>query len=192
MKKLTFITGNTHKAEQYERLLDVPMVHQKIDLDEIQSVDFTEVARPKINQAYEAVQCPVIIDDFGFCLEGLDDLPGPFTKFFVQSEDSLEKLCRIADTLASRRAKIVGVIAYKDADRTEIFVRELQGQVSQHPRGAQGIATDFIFEPDGYDGKTRAELDIDLYDEVYCKVRPFSEVRQFLESIIQRKDRAIV
>jgi non-canonical purine NTP pyrophosphatase (RdgB/HAM1 family) len=192
MKKLTFITGNTHKAEQYERLLDVPMVHQKIDLDEIQSVDFTEVARHKINQAYEAVQCPVIIDDFGFCLEGLDDLPGPFTKFFVQSEDSLEKLCRIADTLASRRAKIVGVIAYKDADRTEIFVRELQGQVSQHPRGAQGIATDFIFEPDGYDGKTRAELDIDLYDEVYCKVRPFSEVRQFLESIIQRKDRAIV
>ena len=51
MKKLTFITGNTHKAEQYERLLDVPMVHQKIDLDEIQSVDFTEVARHKINQA---------------------------------------------------------------------------------------------------------------------------------------------
>ena len=183
MSKITFITGNAHKAEQYEKLLGVPMTHQKIDIDEIQSADPAEVARRKVEMAYEIIKKPVIVDDFSFCMEDLNNLPGPFTKFFVASEDSLEKLCRIADTLESRRANLVGVIAYKDAERTEVFVNKLPGAVAMQPRGSRGIATDFIFEPDGYDGLTRAELDEKEYDEVYVKVRPILVVREFLKSI---------
>lgn len=184
MTQLTFITGNPHKAAQYEKLLGVPMTHRKIDLDEIQSVDFAEVARHKIEQAYAAVQSPVIIDDFGFCMDGLDNLPGPFTKFFVKAGDSLEKLCRIADTLETREASAVCVIAYKDAEHTKVFIKKLKGHVATHPRGGGiGIATDLIFEPEGYGGKTRAELSEAEYDEVYLKIRPIVEMREFLESL---------
>lgn len=178
--KLTFITGNQHKAEHYARLLGVPLAHQKINLDEIQSADIAEVARHKIDQAYAAVGVPVIIDDFGFGIDALNGLPGPFTKFFVEPEDGLEKLCRITDSLDSRAAKVVCAIAYKDAIQTKIFVRELRGTVSDRPRGTLGIATDMIFEPEGYGGRTRSELSQAEYDEVYLKVRPVDELRVFL------------
>lgn len=180
--QLTFITGNPHKAMQYEKLLGIAMTHTKVDLEEIQSTDFEEVARHKIEAAYKIVQGPVMIDDFGFCIDDFDNLPGPFTKFFIQSEDSLEKLCRIADVMESRRASVVTTIAYKDAERTKIFMKRLPGNVALQPRGSRGIATDYIFEPDGYDGKTRAELSEAQYDEVYLKVRPISELRAYLLS----------
>lgn len=181
MTKLTFITGNPHKAEMYSRLLDYDLEHQKIDLIEIQSRSIEEVALHKINQAYEAVGRPVIIDDFGFCMEGLDNLPGPFTKFFADSEAGLAKLCRIADILPNRRAKVVCAIAYQDSQGSRVFVGELLGEVADQPRGDIGIDTDRIFMPDGYHGKTRAELTSDDYDQVYLDVRPVNELKKFLD-----------
>ena len=180
---LTFITGNQHKADHYARLLGYELAHQKLDLDEIQASSVEEVARHKIEQAYDIVKQPVIIDDFGFCITELNDLPGPFTKFFVQPDDGLEKLCRITDALPSRRAKVVCAIAYKDAQHTKVFVRELHGTVADHPRGTLGIDTDLIFAPDGYGGKTRSELNPEEYDEVYLKVRPAEELKAFLQSL---------
>ncbi len=180
MTKLTFVTGNQHKADQYARLLGMPLAHQKINLDEIQSASIEEVARHKIDQAYAVAGVPVIIDDFGFGIDELNGLPGPFTKFFVEPTDGLEKLCRITDSLDSRAAKVVCAIAYKDAHETKIFVKELVGTVARHPRGTLGIATDMIFEPAGYGGRTRAELTQAEYDEVYLGVRPVEELRAFL------------
>ncbi len=177
------MTGNQHKADQYARLLDMDLAHQKVDLDEIQSADIREVALHKINQAYEKINQPVIIDDFGFCIEALNDLPGPFTKYFVTPSDGLEKLCRITDVLKSRNAKIQCALAYKDDERTEVFVGELPGKVSDQPRGQLGIDTDMIFEPEGYGGRTRAELNQREYDEVYLKVRPIAELREFLATL---------
>ncbi len=178
--KLTFITGNQHKADSYARLLGMPLAHRKVDLDEIQSADFVEVARHKIDQAYAEVGTPVIIDDFGFCIDALNGLPGPFTKFFVEPADGVEKLCRIADVLESRAAKVVCAIAYKDSEQTRVFVKELHGAVADTPRGTLGIATDMIFEPEGYGGRTRSELSQSEYDEVYLQVRPINELRDFL------------
>lgn len=183
MQTPVFITGNQHKADQYAKLLEIELEHRKFDLDEIQSADFEEVARHKIEQAYVIAQCPVIIDDFGFCIEELNDLPGPFTKFFVAPVDGLEKLCRITDVLPTRRAKVVCALAYKDANHTKVFIKELSGTVSNEPRGTLGIATDMIFEPDGYGGKTRAELSEKEYDDVYLKVRPIDELKAFLKTL---------
>ena len=183
MNRITFITGNPHKAEQYAKLLGLPIVHQKIDLDEIQSTDFFEVALRKVEQAYDRIKRPVIVDDFGFCLEDYDNLPGPFTKFFVGSEENLEKMCRIADGLKSRRASVVSTIAYKDADRTEVFINRIYGQVADHPRGNLGLGTDRIFEPDGYGGLTRSELSEEKYDEVYLKLRPIVQMRRLMTEL---------
>lgn len=181
MGNITFITGNQHKAEMYAKLLGRPIDHQKLDLDEIQSEDFVEVATHKVEQAYDIIQKPVFVDDFGLAIDDLYRLPGPFTKFFASPNERLQNLCDIAGTLPSRRAKVVSVLAYKDAEHLEVFVRELAGSVATEPRGDRGIATDKIFEPDGYGGLTRAELDEAAYDEVYLKVRPISEFINFLD-----------
>jgi inosine/xanthosine triphosphate pyrophosphatase family protein len=45
MDEVTFITGNKHKAEYLQRLLGIDVAHQKIELDEIQSIDLDEIVK---------------------------------------------------------------------------------------------------------------------------------------------------
>lgn len=176
---LTFVTGNAHKAEKTSLLIGRPLQHQKLDLDEIQTMDLTKLVEHKVRQAYELIKSPVIVDDFGFCLGALYDLPGPFTKFFVEPEGGDEKLCRIADILNDRSASIVSVVGYFDGKSLEIFEGTFYGKISDHPKGKNGIGTDRIFIPDGYN-KTRAQMDDKEYNEFYEKFRPFDKLRDFL------------
>ncbi len=180
MTDITFVTGNQHKADMMAKLMGRPLRHEKINLDELQTTDIPSLTLHKVEQAYEILQRPVLVDDFGFCIEALNDLPGPFTKFFVQPDDGLKKLCRIVGALESRSAKIVSVLAYKDSQVTKLFTGSLTGTVARQPRGTLGIATDYIFEPTGYGGRTRAELSSKEFDEVYATVRPITQLLTFL------------
>lgn len=179
-----FITGNTHKAEHIQKLLGIPLEHQALDLDEIQSIHPEEVIEHKVRQAYEAVNRPVFVDDFSFWFDELDGLPGPFIKFFIGSQEKLEKLCRLADGLSSRRVTARAYFGYYDGEEVTILYGEIKGFITQHPRGDAdyAIATDFVFAVDGYDGKTRGELSHEDYDEVYSAVRAVDRVRSFLIS----------
>lgn len=182
MKGVVFVTGNQHKADYVARLLDMPIDHQKLDLDEIQSVDSAVVGAYKARQAYKLIGRPVLIDDFGMAFEALDGLPGPFIKFFIEINDGLEKLCRLLDPFESRAATAICTMAYCDENGLKVFRRNVEGVIVDHPRGSLGIGTDSIFAPLGYDGRTRAELSQKEYNEVYMKVRPIEEVKQFLMS----------
>ncbi len=177
-----FATGNPHKAEQFERLVGVPIEHQALELDEIQSSNPEEVIEHKVRQAYAIAQRPVFVDDFSFWFDELNGLPGPFIKFFIQGEDALEKLCRIADGLPSRRVTARAYFGYYDGDEVTILYGELKGEIVDHPKGdaPYGIGTDFVFSVDGTNGKTRSELDRELYDEIYSVLRATDRVTQFL------------
>ncbi|WP_289444802.1 non-canonical purine NTP pyrophosphatase, partial [Klebsiella pneumoniae] len=70
---------------------------------------------------------------------------------------------------------------FYDGENLEVFRGEVRGEVAKYPRGELGIGTDSIFVPEGYGGRTRAELGQDEYDEVYAKVRPIEAVRKYLK-----------
>lgn len=181
---LTFVTGNPHKAEKAARLLGRPLEHRKVELDEIQTVDLVELVEHKVRQAYAAIGSPVMVDDFGFGFTALNGLPGPFTKFFIESENGDEKMCRMIDSFNDRSAVVTCAIGYYDGTTLKVFQKSLHGTTADHSRGSNGIATDRIFIPDGYD-VTRAELNDEDYDKVYVAVRPYDELRAFLESYEQ-------
>lgn len=181
-QKPLFITGNSHKAEHIQNLLGIPIDHKKLDIDEIQSQYPEEVIEHKVRQAYEVVQRPVFVDDFSFWFDELDDLPGTFIKFFVKDNAAIEKLCRLADGLASRRVTARAYTGYFDGEKVQIVHGELKGDITMHPRGNAdyAIATDFVFAVDGYGGKTRAELSRKDYEAVYERVRAVNKVRKML------------
>ncbi len=183
MKDIVFVTGNQHKADLLSRLLGFPVSHQKANVEEIQAVDIADVGEHKARRAYEIIQKPVLIDDFGTYFDALDGLPGAFTKFFVDANDGLEMMCRMIDSFETRAARATSVMVYYDGMQMKVFRGEIRGTIAEHPRGSRGIGTDMIFEPDGYAGRTRAELGEEEYDEVYLQVRPIAAVRQFLESL---------
>lgn len=178
---ITFATGNQHKADKTSELLGIPLSHQKIDLDEIQTLDIVELATHKVIQAYEKIKSPVIVDDYGLYFNALSGLPGPFVKFFIEADDGLEKMCRMIDPFNNRQAYTMCVMAFYDGEVLKVFEKKMPGSISVHPMGTNGIHTDEIFIPEGLD-KTRAQLDDTEYNEIYVKVRPLEELKSFLEN----------
>lgn len=178
-----FITGNIHKVHMLDKLLGLKLTHNSLDLEEIQAADPAVVIRHKAIEAFEAMRVPVLVDDASLGFDALHGLPGPFIKHFVTVKDGQELLCRMADGLSSRRATAQVHFALYDGNNMQVLHGEVHGTIAQHPKGNGGFAYgwDAIFCPDGYNGKTRAELDEAQYDAVYRKVRPIAELRKLLE-----------
>lgn len=177
-----FITGNQHKADYLAKLLDIGLDHQKVELDELQSVDLHGIVAHKAKQAYEIIDRPVLVEDVALDFAALDGLPGPFVKFFVEADNGLENMCRMLDGFADRRAVARCAFAYYDGERLEIIAGQLGGMIADAPRGNGGFGWDKIFCPDGYGGRTRAELTEAENEATYQIIKPFAALRDFLHS----------
>lgn len=179
MQKLTFITGNQNKADYLSRYLGFPVEHTKIDLDEIQSLDLKQIVEHKVKQAYEKVQGPVIVEDVSLEFEALGRLPGPFIRFFVD-EVPFDVICSMLDGKI-RNATARCVFGYYDGQKIKLFEGKLDGKIAETPAGENGYGWDKIFIPDGYTA-TRAELSEEDDRKTYLQMKPFADLKQFLEN----------
>lgn len=179
-----FITGNPNKAKHYGKLLGIKFAHRALDLIEIQSANSEEIIEHKVRQAYDIVKRPVFVDDYSFVLDDLNGLPGPFIKYFIEADDGLEKVCRMADGLKSRNATTRGYFAYFDGSNVTIIHGGVTGKVAKHPKGdlkhAYGAAP--IFCADGYGGRTNAELTEVEYENLYRQSRNVDSIKEFLQN----------
>ena len=178
MKTVIFITGNQSKADYLAKYLGHPVQHQKVDLDEIQSLELRDIVEHKVKQAYEIVKAPVLVEDVSFEYKALGRLPGTFIKFFVEEVDP-ETLCRLVDGM-DRTAIGRCMFGYYDGEEFQTFAGELRGVIAEHPAGENGFGWDRIFVPEGYD-VTRAQLDDTEYEKVYRIIRPLEELKDFLQ-----------
>jgi non-canonical purine NTP pyrophosphatase (RdgB/HAM1 family) len=175
----TFITGNPNKAAKFSEYIGIDVPHHAADLDEIQTTDQHELIEHKARQAYNILQKPVLVEDVFLTFEALGDLPGPFVKFFVNS--GLENMCRMLDGFENRRARAACLYGYFDGHRMEFFSGYIDGTVPMSPRGSDGYGFDPVFEPDGFEGKTAAELSDDDYARFSRQVKPYDAVGLFLK-----------
>lgn len=181
MRKPVYITGNKHKASYLARLLGVDLEYRKLDLDEIQSANAETVVEHKVRQAYDILQCPVLVEDTCMGYDALDGLPGPFIKFFIEQDNGAERLCRIGDGLDTRDATASVIFGYYDGEQVVFFHGSIHGKIADHPAEMKrGFGWDSIFIPDGYDGRCRSLLSADEYDELYEAIKPIAAVRAFL------------
>jgi non-canonical purine NTP pyrophosphatase (RdgB/HAM1 family) len=177
--KITFITGNQSKADYLQKYLGFPVEHHKLDLEEIQSLDLHEIVEHKVRQAYQTLKTPVLVEDVSLEFEALGRLPGTFIKFFLQ-EMSFEIICSLLDN-KNRKAKSRCVFGYFDGEHLELFEGELAGEIADKPSGENGFGWDKIFIPDGYD-VTRASLSEEDDRKTYLQIKPFAQLKTFLES----------
>ena len=85
---ITFVTGNPHKASavlKYTEPFGVKVVHRTLPLVEPQADTIEDVALSKARQAYQQCGGPVLVEDGGFCIDGLSSFPGPYTKYVMQT-----------------------------------------------------------------------------------------------------------
>lgn len=183
MTKLpVFITGNQSKADYLSRQLGVELAHQKIELDEIQSIDLHLVVAHKLRQAYEVCQAPVLVEDVSLVFTALGELPGPYIKWFVEYAGE-EACCKMLDGFDDRTATIRCTFGYYDGAKMEFFDSESHGRISDAPRGENGFGFDMFFINDGYE-ITRAEMTQQENEHTYATImKPFGQVREFIGTL---------
>lgn len=177
-QKPVFITGNQSKADYLARHLGIDIDHQKVELDELQSLDLHTIIEHKARQAYGIVKRPVLVEDVSLEFKALGQLPGTFIKFFVENS-GLEACCRMLDGFSDRSATARCTFGYYDGTHMQLFDGALSGKIAQAPRGENGFGWDQIFIPDGY-AITRAEMNSQDDEKTYTTIKPFAELREFL------------
>jgi non-canonical purine NTP pyrophosphatase (RdgB/HAM1 family) len=179
MAEVTFITGNQKKAEYLAKYLGFPVEHQKVDVDEIQSLDLEKVVRHKVRQAYAVIGKPVIVEDVSLEFKALGKLPGTFIKWFI-AELGFEKLCRLVDG-KERGARARCIFGYYDGSEERYFEGGMDGAIAEHPGADNGYGWDMIFIPKGYQ-TVRSELNEADDRTTYLQIKPLEAVKKFLET----------
>lgn len=182
MNKVTFITGNQGKADFLAKYLGLEIAHQKVDVDEIQSLDLNVISEHKARQAYEVIGSPVLVEDVGLKFKALGNLPGPFIKWF-ELELGLDGICKLVNRLDSREA--IGCISfcYFDGNQPKFFNGQIEGMIAEEPRGSNNFGWDPIFVPKGAE-KTLAEMDDEETNKYSLRTTTvYPQIKEFLEKL---------
>lgn len=177
---ITFITGNQHKADYLAKWLDMPIRHQKIDLDELQSLDLREIAAHKAHQAYDKIQTTVLVEDGALTFLAMGRLPGPLVKWFIE-EIGNDGLCKMVSNFEDRSAVATLCYALFDGKELHFFEGSVHGKVSEQPRGDNGFGWNPIFIPNGSD-KTYAEMTDDELKPFSFRAQAIQKLAEFLKN----------
>jgi non-canonical purine NTP pyrophosphatase (RdgB/HAM1 family) len=180
---LVFATSNPDKAREASRLLGRELPAKAVDVPEIQSLSFEEVARAKALAASAALGLPVIVEDSGLAMAAWGGFPGPFTKWITMKSLGHDGLAQMLDPFGDRRATAVAVVAIARPGSYDVLVArgETSGKIAFASRGENGFGWDVIFVPDG-ETRTFAEMRDDEKDALSHRARAFAALKAKLEA----------
>lgn len=156
METLTFVTGNKAKAKQLTLHLDRSVVHENLDVPEMQSLEVEEVATQKAQWAFERLGKPVLVEDTALAFNALGGLPGPLVKWFLVALEN-KGMTQLLAGYDDRSAVAEVCFAYCDGSITKTFKNTVHGSIADSPRGEHGFGWDPIFIPEGHT-KTWGEM----------------------------------
>lgn len=174
MKRLLVATRNRGKLKEIQAALQglVDEVLCSADLPDLpetveDGATFVDNALKKAREASQFSDLPVLADDSGLVVEGLNGRPGVFSARFAgpDADDAannrklLEELALLPS--ASRAAAFVCVMAFVHPDGTEqTFQGRVEGRILDGLRGEGGFGYDPLFLVDGFH-QTMAELSLE-------------------------------
>ena len=152
MKKITYVTGNWAKIKSARQLLEplgFEIDNVKMETTEIQADTVEEIAMHSAKEASETLKCDVLKNDTGFCVEALNNFPGPYAKYVDQTvgEDAILKLLEGEE---NRKAYFIESVAYCEYGKEPVVFNSItKGTIAKEKYGQYGWSWDFIFIPDG-------------------------------------------
>lgn len=146
-------------------------------------------ARIKARAAVEATGLPVLADDSGITVDGLDGAPGVQTADWAetpQGRDFMQAMRRTWDELKARgvpeprRAQFRATLLVMWPDlHEEVFEGIAPGRLVWPPRGQLGHGYDPIFVPDGHD-RTYAEMSAEEKNAISHRAEAFRKLEAVL------------
>lgn len=179
--EITYITSNPNKAKQLSWHLGFPVIHQSLDLPEIQSLSIDEVVQQKAKTAYELIGKPVLIEDYSLVCNALGKLPGPLVKWFIL-EIGTSGICKLLDGYTDRSAVATSASCLYDGATFHIFKGKTAGTIASQPRGKEVFGTDTIFIPQGQE-KTWSEMTKDEQLATSIRRKALKQLEKYLHQV---------
>lgn len=186
-KTLTFVTGNANKLKEFQAILcgdngkvgAWTITNQGLDLDELQG-SIEEVATHKAKQAADIVGGPVVVEDTCLGFNAMNNLPGPYVKWFVK----LIGLTGLVDMLYKfddKSANAITTVGYCEGpgNPVQLFQGITTGTIVDS-RGPTDFGWDLVFQPDGFE-ETYAEMRKTTKNEISQRLKALAKFRVFLE-----------
>lgn len=171
------ITGNANKFKETAQF--IPNLEQlDIDLTEIQSLDPKEIIKHKLQEATKVHKGEFLVEDTSFYMECLNDLPGPYIKWFEKSI-GLAKIYEIAKAFNNFEAKVVITFGYMDKNKNTHYFEATRNGTIVYPRGNNGFGWDPIFVPEGHT-KTHAEMSKEELKQIKLRGEAAQKVHEHL------------
>ena len=171
--RLVVASANPDKAKEIvavlSEALDVELVPRPADVPEVIEDGDTllDNARLKAQALMKATGAAAVADDTGLEVDALGGAPGIYAARYAGEDatyaDNVAKVLRelgaLDDGGGERRArfKTVALVAFPDG--SELWAEGvINGTIARAPHGDQGFGYDPIFEPEGADGRTFAQM----------------------------------
>jgi len=181
---LRIVTRNAHKFEEAKEILEnfgIEATQVKVPTLEIQSESLEEIARFRAQSINGKVEPPFATEDAGLFIRALGGFPGPFSSFVFKTIGCEGILKLLEGIEKGREAKFVSVVALLDRQgEVRIFKGELRGKISTEMRGTGGFGFDPIFIPEGFEGRTLAELGVKIKNKISHRAKSFSELARWI------------
>ena len=178
-KHLKFVTGNPNKLREAQEILGIDLEQQALDhLHEIQTVDVRELVEHKAEQAWQELQCPVMVEDSGLILTAWNGLPGALVKWFEKSV-GCEGMLKMLQAFDNREAFAQCLVAVHDGEKIHVAEGKVRGAIATELRGENGFGWDVLFIPEG-DTRTYAEMSADEKNAISHRRQAFAALKEML------------
>ena len=176
-----FVTGNPNKAKEAGDILGIPLEQVEVaDLFEIQTQDLYELVSHKAQQAYDALRCPILVEDSGLVFHAWKGLPGALVKWF-ETTVGCEGMLKMLQSFDNRRARAICCLAIHDGKNIQVVRGEVEGTIANEIRGGNGFGWDVLFIPKGHE-KTYAEMSSTEKNAISHRKRALERLKALLLS----------
>lgn len=200
--KLLFATANKNKLREAAEILgDMVQVISPSELNI--NADVEEIGETlqdnsilKARTLYDLSGLDCFADDTGLEVEVLNGAPGVLTARYAACfpggalpHDSEANMNRLLEELSeystpeSRRARFRTVITLIYEGRQHCFEGIVSGTIAQRKAGNGGFGYDPIFIPDGFGGRTMAEISEDEKNAISHRGRALRAMAEFLSTV---------
>ncbi|KGJ09465.1 RdgB/HAM1 family non-canonical purine NTP pyrophosphatase [Paracoccus sphaerophysae] len=194
-RKLLVATHNAGKLEEMRQMfapLGVEVVGAAdfgLPEPEETETSFAGNARIKARSAMELSGLPVLADDSGITVDGLDGAPGVYTADWAETPDGrdfMQAMRRTWEELEARgvpdprtaQFRATLLMMWPDGHE-ELFEGIAPGRLVWPPRGVAGHGYDPIFVPDGHD-RTYAEMSAEEKNAISHRADAFRKLSAIL------------
>jgi len=177
LSDITVVTSSRDKLAEINQILGTNHKVSTLDIPEIQSLDLDEILIHKAREAYRKIKKPILVEDISFEIHALNDLPGPFIKFFLRTLGT-EGTVKLLEKAKTDTTVTAGVAIY-DGRKLKIFKGQINGTLSKKNRGKYGFGFDKIFIPKGYT-KTLAQMPPSVKNKISHRALALRKLKQHL------------